>query len=465
MSAVGERRGATLRRPGAVGTATPLGGDWPHTGRVMPWTVAALLAMIYLVPFDSITLPVHLPVDSKLDRFVLGFAFLLWVMVALGGTARPRLVRSPVNAAILIFLLVCILSIGFNLHSLAWDGELSLSVKQLSLAASYVVLFYICATSVRRSEVPAFAKLLVGLACLTAIGTIYQYRTGTDPFFTISSAVLGGSHVASASSVTAAAAQTSASARPLVTGPAQHGLADTTLMCVALPFALVFARAASRRRGQALWSAAGVLLLAGSFSTGRKSALLVPLASYIVLVMYDRRHLRFLPYAVVLGGVASAILPHAISHLVFQLTHASSSSSTATRTSDYPAVVPYILSHLIIGRGYGSFDPHKYRILDDQMLGWLIEIGVVGAIAYLGLMVATVATVWRVARSGAAAERALSQAVVAVTAGFFLSNFFYDTFGFRQAPYAFFFVAALGVAMVARQPGAPDDAPTAVLEL
>ena len=121
-----------------------------------------------------------------------------------------------------------------------------------------------------------------------------------------------------------------------------------------------------------------------------------------------------------------------------------------------PAVAPYVLSHLLIGRGYGSFDPLKYRILDNQMLGWLVETGVIGVLAYAGMMAGAIVSVARVARKGIGPARRLMQAVVAVSAGFFVSNFLYDAFGFRQEVYIFFFVAALGVAYVS-DPTAPQS--------
>ncbi len=439
--------------PGARETArqsgSTRGDDWPHTKRILPWLVAGVLTMIYIVPFDSIYLPIHLPVNSNLDRFVLGGVFLVWLVVLLAGDSEIRLRRSPMNVAICIFVAICVLSIAVNLRNLAWDGELTLSLKELSLAVSYITLFYICSTSIRSSEVPPYAKFLVGLAVITAVGTIYQYRTGANPFFSIASTIFGSSHVGNATAEAAAASPSTAgiSARPGITGPTIHALADTTLMASAIPFGLVFAAAAERRREIALWVLATLILMSGCVATDRKTALIVPAVSIIVLVAYrPMRFLRFWPLLVLAILGFDLVTPHALSRLVFQLTHAASGSSTTTRTADYPAVVPYILSHLLVGRGYGSFDPLKYRILDDQMLGWLIEIGLLGALSYLGLMAAAIASGHGLARRGEGIDQVLMQSVIAVTVGFTVSNFFYDTFGFRQAPYAFFFVAALGVA-------------------
>ena len=45
----------------------------------MPWIVAGFLAMVWLLPFDAIELPVHLPLDAKLDRLLLLLVGALWV--------------------------------------------------------------------------------------------------------------------------------------------------------------------------------------------------------------------------------------------------------------------------------------------------------------------------------------------------------------------------------------------------
>ena len=37
----------------AAGPATDL---WPRTTRVLPWTIAAFTAMLFLVPFDAMTI-------------------------------------------------------------------------------------------------------------------------------------------------------------------------------------------------------------------------------------------------------------------------------------------------------------------------------------------------------------------------------------------------------------------------
>src|SRR6185312_5414230 len=61
------------------------GGTWPRTTRVLPWMLAAFLAMVWLVPFDSASLPVHLPFESKLDRVVIILMAFVWLAALLVG--------------------------------------------------------------------------------------------------------------------------------------------------------------------------------------------------------------------------------------------------------------------------------------------------------------------------------------------------------------------------------------------
>ena len=45
---------------------------------------------------------------------------------------------------------------------------------------------------------------------------------------------------------------------------------------------------------------------------------------------------------------------------------AASVATTADRTADYDAIRPDLWTHLLLGRGYGTYDPATYRILDSS---------------------------------------------------------------------------------------------------
>ena len=64
--------------------------NWPRTKRPLPWLIAAFLAMVWLMPFDTISMSVSLPFDLHLDRIVLPFIILAWgLAIGIGGVRRP----------------------------------------------------------------------------------------------------------------------------------------------------------------------------------------------------------------------------------------------------------------------------------------------------------------------------------------------------------------------------------------
>jgi N-acetylglucosaminyl-diphospho-decaprenol L-rhamnosyltransferase len=422
---------------------------WPHTTRVLPWLIAAFMVMVFWVPFDSTQLPISLPINSDLDRFVIGGMVLVWLVIVLGHPRAIRFHASPINVAIYLFLLAACVSLVVNLRRLAWDGELQLSLKELSLITSYLAAYFVISTSLRATEIRAFARLLVVLGVGTAAGTIYQYATHSNPFFSITQTLFVGAHV---TPVNAGVKElTGSDARIGITGPALHPLANATLICTAFPFALCLAGSARRGLPKLAWWLAILLLITACFATGRKTALIVIAVDFVILIAFDRRSYGRYIFAVAAGVVVLLLAsPHLVTSLADLVSHATSSTSTQARTADFPAVFPYISSHLLIGRGYGSFDPLKYRILDDQMLGWLVQIGVLGTAAYALMILAVPLTVFGAARRPLRLEDRLMQAVFAASVGYLVTNFTYDTFGFRQAPYTFFIVAGLGVAWTGR---------------
>ena len=52
--------------------------------------------------------------------------------------------------------------------------------------------------------------------------------------------------------------------------------------------------------------------------------------------------------------------------------------TTKDRVSDYDAIKPDLAAHPLIGRGYGSYDQKKHRILDNQYLALAIGVGLLG---------------------------------------------------------------------------------------
>ena len=104
--------------------------------------------------------------------------------------------------------------------------------------------------------------------------------------------------------------------------------------------------------------------------------------------------------ALVLGVLVHATSPGALGSVLAQLEpgHVNTVATTTDRVARYDAVMPDIMSHLLIGRGYGSYDPHKYRILDNEYLGVVIAVGLLGLVGYAAILLAMMVLAHRTIR-------------------------------------------------------------------
>lgn len=427
--------------------ATSTADDWPHTVRPLPWIVAGFLAMVLLVPFDVVTLSgVSAPVDLKLDRLFLGCAGFAWLLALMvGGAAAPRFRRSPVAWALAAFVAVAVAGVAVNAPVLAQLGELELAVKKLALLFSLAGVFVLVATVVRPSEVPAFVRLLVILACAMALGVIWEYRTGSNLFYDWADALLRGPF-----DVPPEHADPEFG-RPLITGPTQHAIAAATALGMALPFAVAGMLRNGRGRAGLLYALASGTIVAGAFATQRKTGLIVPAAALLVLVAYRPREMvGLLPVGLVLIALLQVVTPGAVVGVKAQFVGPNlTSDSTTGRTDDYAATRPDVFRYPVLGRGHGTYEPPRYRFLDNEYLHRLIETGVLGLAAYLALVATVAATAERARRRAPPRRRLLAIAAVSATAAFAVASAIFDAISFPQPIYLLFAIAGLMTALAA----------------
>ena len=112
----------------------------------------------------------------------------------------------------------------------------------------------------------------------------------------------------------------------------------------------------------------------------------------------------------------------------------SQDQSISTRTDDYPAVAYYIRRSPIIGRGPSTFLP-KFRILDNQWLLQLIEVGVIGAVGF-AIYLLLPGFLGRSARHRQPDElwRAMGQALASSSMVAIVASASFDSFTFPMFP-------------------------------
>lgn len=424
--------------------------DWPRTTRVLPWMLAAFMVLIWEVPINSITPTVSVPFDLHFDRVVLPVIVLVWVLsLAVGGYGAPRLRFTGIHAALLGFLTLAVLSVVLHSSYLTTTLEYPEAVKKLTIIGSYTLLFLMISSCVRRTEVRAFMIFTLALAVICAIGMLYEYRVRVNLFYDWSDKLLPGIFHVDQFDPSSVDEQ----GRLQTRGPAQLGLEAAAMLAMALPIALVGIMHEQERRARLLYGLAGVIVMAAAISTYRKTAFTAPITIALTLAVFRRRELlRLAPLG--LAGIIAvhALSPGAIGSIVTQLRgdRLSTASTVSDRTADYDAIRPDVWSHLLLGRGFGSYEQIRYRILDSELLHRLVEMGVLGLISYIAMPIAVVVVMRSLINARDPAWSPLALAAAASAVGFLTLSALFDVMSFPHTPYIFMTIA--GFAAVLRKP-------------
>ena len=422
---------------------------WPHTSRLLPWMLAGFIALLWLTPFNNISLDVSAPIELRLDRLVLPVLGLVWILaLAAGGHVAPRLRVTGIHLALGAFLACAFLSVVTDARYLNHSLEFELSLKKLPLIVSYVSVFVIAASAVRRTEVRAFMTYTLGLSVIVALGMIWEYRMKTNLFwdwsdkllpgiFSIEGALPGGAvdHIG----------------RRVVRGPAEVPLEAVAMLTFALPIALVRILHTKRWRDRLLYGLAVCALIAATMATYRKSGIVAPVAVVLTLAYFRRRELlRLAPLGMVLLIIVSAISPGALGSTINQFTRSDAASvpTVSDRSADYDAVRPDVWTHIVLGRGWGTYNHDSYRILDSEILHRTIETGVLGLIAFLMLGVTVILCSRKTIASRDPQSAPIALIGASIASAFIVLAFLFDSLSFPHVAYIFLYMVGLETAVL-----------------
>ena len=423
---------------------------FPHTKRPLPWVLAGFLAMVFFIPIDSTELKVSLGVDSHPDRLAVLVLVLAWLWFGGDQRAFLRTRRSKLFVtAACIYLTLAVASLILDAPRIINLGDFQLAEKRFALLGSFLVLGWFALTALRFEDLRGFASYLIGLGAVMSIGLLVERHTGYNVFYEWSRSILQPIASVAPSPTDIHPSPNIEEGRIIVVGPTKHGLAATAMLVMVMSFALVRVLYATSRRTWWLNAAAFALMAGGAVATDRKTALLVPVALAIYMACYrPRQMLRLAPLGLVaLLGVAHFASPGALGQFA-SVSADAHSGSTVHRVGAFSDLRPDVLAHPALGRGYGSINPdqpQQFRINDDQYLDELWQVGFLGLIAFMWMILAPVVLARSAIRTRGPTIASLALAASGGCVAFFVVSALFDSMGYPQGCYMFFLVAAMTV--------------------
>lgn len=177
-------------------------------------------------------------------------------------------------------------------------------------------------------------------------------------------------------------------------------------------------------------------VLVAVFMTVSRSAVLVVVVALLVMASswpgaWRARALVIAPVSLVALRLA---VPGLVGTIVSLFRNFSSDPSITGRTDDYDVVLQLFADHAVLGRGMFTFQPRYYRILDNQYLTTMLELGYVGLGAVVLLLLVGFACARGVhRRAGSAEHRHLGLALAGAILGTAVSYLTFDAWSFPMA--------------------------------
>ncbi|OLT21975.1 hypothetical protein BJF81_14115 [Ornithinimicrobium sp. CNJ-824] len=435
------------------------------------WFVCCYVVLLLCIPTRLIVGPIGAP-GTPANLFAI-VGLIWWTCALLGGLVMRR-GPSPTRVLLGLFV-VCVLASYASGHFLGWYQPADIHQRSdrrwaaadvvqvteiLSSAADRGVLYIagwvgialVTAEGLRSwRELDRVITFIVGAASFVASLGIIQYFTGRNLAAYLQ---LPG--------LTALADFGDALSRSdlnRIVSTSAHPIELGVVMSSVLPLALH--RSLHARRWLA-WVPTLLIAVASLMSVSRSAVVVAAVAMLILFASWPwrwrLRAVMILPVAAVVGR---AVLPGLLGTVRSLFTGLEHDPSIEGRTADYELVWRLIAERPLFGQGMSTFVPTVYRTIDNQGLGMLLELGLVGTAVFVLLVLTGVVGAWRPRRLGMPSERAhLGVAISASLSAIITSYVTFDAWAFRHVAGLSFLLIGLAGAVwhLSHDPGlgSPD---------
>jgi hypothetical protein len=183
-----------------------------------------------------------------------------------------------------------------------------------------------------------------------------------------------------------------------VAGTTGHPIEFGVFCAMVLPMAIHLAfHAKSGPHARLWWSCVGIIGAGLMFSVSRSAILAVSAAGIVLFVGWSaQRRVRMALAGLLFLAVIKFVSPGLLGTFLGLFKNAGSDSSISYRTHDYATARELISQHPWLGRGIGTWYAPKHEIFDNQYLGTLVDSGVIGLVAFLGIVLSAMYATARV---------------------------------------------------------------------
>jgi polysaccharide biosynthesis protein PslJ len=407
--------------------------------------LAAFVLMILFLPIRRYRFPGDLPFELEPYRVLVASIVAFWILSLLSDS-RVRLRPSGFDGPLFLMLVAVLGSVAVNVARYrAYESNV---LKAITFFLSFLLVFYFVVSVIRtRASMNALIKVLVGGGAVVALLAVVEARAGFSPFTRLDSVFPILEPVSGDTAIDRGGAT-----RAL--GPAEHPIALSAALVMLVPLAIYLVRMAGAR----WWLAFTALLLGVLATASRTGIVMLIVVAVVFLALRPRETKRLWPLLVplvvlthfavpgTLGSLKQAFLPEG--GLIQQQQSGEFGCDSSGRLADIGPTLEEVSRKPFFGYGYGTRvttgKDSNACVLDNQWLGTLVDVGLVGALAWLWLFLAVLRRLGRVAREDRSRNGWLLVAVTASITAYAVGMATYDALGFTQVTLLLFVVLAVG---------------------
>jgi hypothetical protein len=417
-----------------------------------PALVGFLIVIILFIPIRRYTAAGHLPFQAEPYRIFVAILFAGWLLSLLADP-RVKLRRSGLEGPLGLLVIACVGSIVFNsgrIHSFGVSSEVN---KKITFLISFFLVFYLLVSVVtNRKDVDNVLKTFVGGGAILSVFALIEARTHYNVFNHLSGYIPLLKE--NADGVIAADAL-ARGGRLRVYASAQHPIALGAALAMLVPLGVYLVH----RTGQKRWWLATGLVTVAAFATVSRTAFVMLIVAGICFLRLRHISVRRLWPALIPALIAIHIaLPGTLGTLkqsffpqggLVAQQRLDANTSGSGRVADLGPSLSEWSKHPLVGEGYGTrvvdgAHPNA-RILDDQWLGTLLEVGIVGFAAWAWLFVRFFRRLAREAKVDDTDRGWLLAAIAASVLSYAVGMFTYDALSFIQVTFLMWVLLGLGV--------------------